>query len=124
MNPGRELDVLVAGKVMGWTEIKKVELNGGTGFQYLGVKPGEVPSKYTGYKPTYSIPPYSTEIASAWEIMEKLKEFEPELSWSDEQHCWCVYLNKKPMDGSWPISEKASHIICLAALKVIGVALE
>jgi hypothetical protein len=128
---------LVAEKVLGWTEVKKVELNGSAAFQYLGVRPGEVPSKYTGYKPSYTIPQYSIDIAAAWEVVEKLKalvdDLEIEISSSSEYpeewevsvkyFKWCE--GEEQQYGPFYFTEKtAAHAICLAALKTIGATFE
>lgn len=110
MKPSRELDALVAEKVMGMSTERRLR----------------------------DIPEYSTDVAAAWQVVEKLKWAEPELSWSDEQHAWCLYLNKKPLDiwqpewsGGclylkktlviWPTAPTAPHAICLAALRAVGV---
>lgn len=84
LKPGRELDALVAEKVMG----------------------GE-------------LRPYSTDISAAWEVVEKYKWAEPELRYSDEQHCWVFSLHKA---SGYPneCGDTAPHAICLAALRAVG----
>src|SRR5437763_10661229 len=60
VKPGRELDALVAERVMGWAvERNTVDSEPIVMFS----KPGEY------YGP---VPPYSTDIAAAWEVVEKL----------------------------------------------------
>jgi len=53
MEPGRELDALVAEKVMGWTHYRE---------EWGGVVPD-------------SISHYSTDISAAWEVVEKMGPF-------------------------------------------------
>ena len=101
MQPGRELDALVAEKVMGY-KVRDEE-------HY------EVPP----LRAIYWIPKYSTDIAAAWMVVEKLKGLEPELSWSDEDHCWFVHFQKS-RPSICPFGITAPHAICLAALKAIG----
>lgn len=120
LEPGRELDALVAEKVMGLENVKFQPLRtkkipGGNNFLiinedlYYGC--GELEKQ---------VPTYSTDIISAWEIVEKLKHLEPELTWSDEHQCWHMTLWKGANQGMMPGSKTAPHAICLAALKAVG----
>ena len=107
MKPGRELDALVAEKVMG-CRVQKTTL----GLCELG----------TGEERVYRdarIPHYSTDIASVWGVVEK---FAPE----------AMVLNRYPTgnfavrfdhNGHWwsDVCDTAPHAICLAALKAVGV---
>ncbi len=104
MKPGRELDALVAEKVMGW----KMDAS--------AVWHGPGPSCLV-------LPHYSTDIADAWEIVEKLQS----------QDWACILDNVKDFLGNWQAhfekdrractaeSESAPHAIALAALKAVGV---
>lgn len=123
MKPGRELDALVAEKVMGW----KWDVSPNTGRRVL-----EGPSS-SGEKALLAIqnpnrhigglPKYSTDIAPAWEVVEKIKSLtfyngeqwctrEPWLSFgrhlSDEEDGFAINL--------WFVNPRT---ICLAALKAI-----
>jgi len=61
----RELDAAVAEKVMGWTSIKPTPVIGQT-CQLSGYPPGiEAPCRVWYY---------STDIAAAWEVVEKMRE--------------------------------------------------
>jgi hypothetical protein len=68
MRPGRELDALVAEKVMGRVGLLINESQ--------SVVVGHRPHEYfeTGYTDLKEVPLYSTSIAAAWEVVEKLKE--------------------------------------------------
>ena len=71
-------------------------------------------------------PPYSTDIAAAWEVVEKLRAT-GEFCCIDVRHpihepieCafYKVASDHKPLIG---VGDTAPHAICLAALKAIGV---
>lgn len=61
MKAGRELDARVAKDVMGWVTVKNM------GSSYWGFP---TPGAYAGEIP---VPQYSSDIASAWEVVKKLK---------------------------------------------------
>lgn len=63
MEAGRELDALVAEKVMGWN------VCGTADNDRAGIAPGQTAS-------AVRIPPYSTDIAAAWEVVERIIEIE------------------------------------------------
>lgn len=90
MKAGRELDILIAEKRMGWTkeEIKvRLELD---------------------------LPHYSTNIAAAWEIFADESYARLELVAGD----WvCSFYTGMPAGAAVGVSESAAHAICLAALK-------
>lgn len=65
------------------------------------------------------VPKYSTDIAAAWRIMEKFKWAEPEVRYSDEQHCWSCTFLKGQNSGIGHCGETAPHAICLAALEAV-----
>lgn len=108
MKPGRELDALVAEKVIG----KKHNQPGTMG--------GDLDELYG-----MAAPHYSTDIAAAWEVVEKMRELgwgssimsylpEPEL----EAHCRAEFRSKR---GEYrALSKEAPAAICLAALKAFG----
>lgn len=109
MAPGRELDALVAEKVLGY-EI--------------------TPGGYTGY-----LPSFSTDIAAAWEVVEKLRAmnstlelYSPGALVNDEMGIHAVEWQatfkswEEPWGPHGPSVEAqtAPHAICLAALKAVG----
>lgn len=121
MNASRELDKLIAEKIMGWTELEFKNPQYAGSVELYGAKPGERASPYTGAKAKYVVPKYSTDISAAWEVVEKLKWAEPEISWSDEQHCWHAMFRKGRSSGVSSGADTAPLAICLAALKTHGI---
>ena len=111
MNAGRELDALIAEKVMG----------------LAGVRDGK--SWLYGDNWTYHkkgvlclVPHYSTQIADAWQVVEKMKEHGADehngITIMYDENRWYVEF---PLP-SWEYAEAptAPLAICLAALKAVG----
>lgn len=104
MKAGRELDALVAEEVMGldpeW---------------HKQVPVGRV------------TPCYSTDIAAAWEVVEKLcrEERYPTVQFAvnvdGKQAWWCSLVNPADVEVHAPAAPLA---VCLAALKAVGVDIE
>lgn len=127
LKPGRELDALVAEKVMGWSDCKASDEHGCA----IG---------YTPYwkRETYGcevVPYYSTSISDAWEIVEKISQKESPSGDcfhffidKDDEDYWCCFDSRVPhKDGGMNVidrfeanSNSAPHAICLAALKAVG----
>lgn len=131
MIPGRELDVLVAEKVMGWKWPEgRCPVCGWpyADSQERGCLPGGCSQRPRPLIPaSINYPRYSTRIEDAWKVMEWI--------WEQDESA-NAYLNK--LDGQYFIEEhrerlgehsvreiayadSAPHTICLAALKVAGV---
>ena len=119
MAPGRELDLLVAEKI----------------FKHpLAPHPftGEIFIKYGEGYALSQIPEYSTDIAEAWQVVEKIKEFKV-YDWMQVPLTIAVYSDgchvgwvDDSMDdfANWHhevTADTAPHAICLAALKAYGV---
>lgn len=157
MTPGRELDALVATKVMGWKNIKHQLSNpydDDSWEDWLGnppLKPNDEGTRYemrlgkccpvcnhqdnktTAIKVSYeqekTIPPYSSDIAAAWQVVEKLFQLGFDLyleTFKDDEdnpQCRVSFQQIDNQDkGSGPIyADTAPHAICLAALKAVGV---
>lgn len=107
MKSGRELDALVAEKVMGF------EIANYTGERHKGVPVIRVNDLS---KAVLAAKPYSTDISAAFEVVEKMNhvvltggsgEWEAQM-WSDNEEFSAR-------------SNTAPHAICLAALKACGV---
>lgn len=109
----RDLDRLIAERVMGWTNLS-----------VTGSRFGTTPDG----KPHRIIPQYSTEISAAWEIVEKLKlsGYQGGLEWAKPEAGYnCAFGASLPLDEkqfSW--AETAPLAICLAALKAMEVSIE
>lgn len=97
LRPGRDMDALVAEKVMGYSKEFSLRLTD--------------PDKHFPTK-------YSTSIEAAWEVVEKL-DLPFELNSDDEHTLWNARFNLDR--GNWSQASTAPHAICLAALKSLGV---
>lgn len=118
MKPGKELDALIAEKVMG-LEVVRTEWkrkSGASGVYYTIGEPSW--DDYAGdMQLGNAVPLYSEDISAAWEVVEKLDllngytlgryGFNGRWSVIDDSECAVVF------------GESAPHAICLAALKAI-----
>ena len=113
----RELDALVAEKVMGWT-LLPCPVHQPRECSFGGQAPGE-------REPAH-IPPYSTSIAAAWEVVEHIKhDVSMYVNHTDaKKPTICVVIAEpKPYNGMMlPCGEAdtAPLAICRAALKAVG----
>jgi hypothetical protein len=109
MKAGRELDALVAEKVMGYRQAED-----GSWF---------LPGISTGFG-LWELPEYSTSIADAWLVVEKLKLFKGFCLRQRNDGMWDSVRYGKWADGfdDQIVVGKttAPHAICLAALKAVG----
>lgn len=115
MTPGLELDALVAEKVMGWGRPRPEWVASTPDSPWVNPKDG------LGYRPS-EIALYSTDIAAAWEVVEKWKDGVQIFKAGD--HYTCALTVKRVPNHFQVISESAPtapHAICLAALKAVGV---
>lgn len=125
MQPGRELDALVAEKVMGWRKISHP-------YPYSDLT--WINSEGATARPG-GIPQYSTDIAAAWVVVEHLKNSLNGNEWTGEfnlffngceYECWWSF-SRKTEEGLYEtskeagVAETAPHAICLAALGAVGV---
>ena len=118
MKAGRELDAMVAEKVMGWIWVKD---NHGVHIEPGSVDDCDCKSHAGGNE---CLPYYSTNIAPAWEVVEKLAASE---DWDEhpfEIHknynfkpTWTASFDDYTHEGWSEVS--AAHAICLAALKAV-----
>jgi hypothetical protein len=123
MQPGRELDVEIAQKVMGWERIQ----SGGMTWWELGTYRAHPDSL------TNPLPHYSTEIATAWEVVNRVQllkgcDFElNRLFWGSltEWNARFGGISTGHGEGAYSLgtgmSRSAPHAICVAALKAVGV---
>lgn len=111
--PGRELDALIAEKVMGWKfEQRHPEADNGI-FPWTRVD---------GIR-AVAPPHYSKSIADAWAVVEKWRElgFDVDIT---AHHGWqygCRIAPKGTFNTSthFESADTAPHAICLAALKAV-----
>lgn len=87
LEAGRELDALVAEKVMGITGIRQITVIGATVTQEPGWsgKSYQMPDGRMG-RPAYVVPRYSSDIAAAWLVVERLAETGLWVSLCDMRH--------------------------------------
>jgi hypothetical protein len=133
LNPGCELDALIAEKVMGC----RVS-NGRCGCEPINIASSYVVLGYEkrpheGYSGAFrlqeQLPPYSTDIAAAWEVVEKV--------WKETWFSLDKYRHHETKEWVWDagqvdlicgelsISNRVegltpAHAICLAALKALA----
>lgn len=120
MKFGRELDALIAEKVMGWTNVIDNSVTHMTGGQLLGVSPDERASPFTGYLAKTYVPHYSTDMTDAWKVVEKIASCAIE---HERDECRVVAIAFRgdglPYEGR-ATCKTAPLAICLAALKAVG----
>lgn len=134
MKPGRELDALVAEKVMGLV----VDLDNSKYFDGTQVATrkedfgaiGEAVQTISGvYHPRLSwpLPHYSTDIAAAWEVVERLSAENWIFDLLEGAHegasPWRAHFMREG-ERSNGYGDSAPHAICLAALKAVGVKID
>lgn len=119
MKAGRELDALVAEKVMGMHK----EL--GTGRGMMGERSGYFDAwiQSNGERYGRNAPPFSTDISVAWQVVEKMKKDGWYFSLNG-----VAYFRRKGGSGKG-VGEQGdkcltSHAICLAALAAKGIELD
>ena len=122
LQPGPELDALVAEKVMEW-----VRRNGSwydtfrppyratqeQGYWVTALRRKEIVSMFSWFCP-------STSVADAWEAVEKLRA---EGRWWSIENCeagWNVQTGPTLLEQVVAVAPTAPHAICLAALKAVG----
>lgn len=106
MNYGKELDILIATKIMG--------------LEYWPGRTDAVKATFVnwGFDPKPCIPPeYSTDIAAAWKVVEKLNLFFQYELHRDKSGRWQIgYGSDSAYFNEVYEGHSAPHVICLAAL--------
>jgi hypothetical protein len=121
MPTGRDLDAIVAEKVMGWLEVRKQSIANAMGQHvmddYVGLPASGAPQPVL-------VPRYSTMIQEAWKVADRLRgetQFVAVISGKGPQGVqpWICKVNR---EGSFleERAETAPLAICLAALKGLG----
>lgn len=117
MEAGRALDLTVAVKVMGWKAVVQ---------PHPELPPVSLNDLYDN--PAIPMPRYSTDIADAWLVVEKLRARTPltvfNLTTLERQYsaAFYTYRNGSKADCDYSHADTASHAICLAALRAAGAA--
>lgn len=110
----REIDRLIAERVMGWTNVS------GVGTRFGTTPEGKVHA---------IVPQYSTDMSAAWEVVEKLRllGYQGGIDWARPESGYkCAFGASliPPHQRQSSRTETAPLAICLAALKVMGVSIE
>ncbi len=127
MSPGRELNILIAEKVMGETVVKTKSGSKRGGYFYTLGEPHwyDIQGDMQLANP---VPPYSEDIASAWLVVEKLSEEYPEVEFITKPckggNAFCQFIGEE-VHGGYHIMHKSfgetiPHAIALAAFKAMG----
>lgn len=135
MNAGRELDALVAEKVIGWkwaTFCRVALLLSPFDFErevpgkpWMGWTEGaensvqrDIEERLEGFQ---SIPHYSTDIAAAWEVVEKMRRDGYGVHVGGRPDAWEIsIINAGGLEFSLDDQPTAPLSICLAALQAVG----
>lgn len=114
MKPGRELDTLVAEKVMEnhWCQLMPENA-------CIDGKPRKCACGAVGF-PFEHRKPYSTDIAAAWEVVEKLNVsgYRMEFVLGSQGDAYATFITGACRFRA--VSGSAPKAICLAALKAVG----
>lgn len=112
MKPGRELDALIAEKVMGFKGLRFQTINPSFPPDLLGSK-----LDYFGGAEVH-IMNYSTDIAAAFEVIGalQLRQFDLRMGFTFTSIVWMDFQNGKEVRAE---GETPMHAICLAALKAM-----
>jgi hypothetical protein len=118
MEAGRELDVLIAERVMGWRRAPyTLEGSGLEWADGAGLIPPDARTHITSVQ---RAPEYSTDIRAAWEVVKKVRAWEPEhrfefarrLHWAIEDRIGISIGDRNVILYAEPVD------ICRAALKI------
>ena len=122
MPAGHEINALVAEGIMGWTQVRQADSTG----DLCGI-----PSR--GAPPSYILPHYSTDIAVAFQVVDKLLDGTRTFvlqCWSLENDHWQATFKGKLSEGNEEVAQYGQLVyayaetrplaICRAALKVMA----
>ena len=119
IEPGRELDALVAEKVMGWTR--------GTISTYGGLMPAWIDATGRAHPPNATSGGWlpSVDIRAAWEVVEKMQAdgWMWQVEYDYEELMAGFYRGRDAegdLDSHFVVSTTAPLAICLAALEAKG----
>lgn len=120
MNPGRELDALIAENIMGWKFLTNFFIDNGPKRSWLGT-----PLKKSLIE-REPIPHYSTDIAAAFEVIKRMDKLGHTFS------CESYFTGNSKIYDKWQATfgerinningvagVSVPHVICLAALEVV-----
>ena len=109
MNAGRELDALIAEKVMGWRK---------AGTLWITPTGQQLVEYHHEWMPEATPPRYSTSIGAAWQVVEKLPPHSVDIN-NENPGGWICSVHTQL--GYWEARARTAPLaICLAALKFVG----
>jgi hypothetical protein len=110
MKAGRELDALIAEKVMGWVLPPHSSV---VGQMWVETPSGRVHPK---------LPEFSSNISDAWQVVEKMKEI-GYMMWLEQEGVYqCVFFRGLGYQvHDYSVASSAPLAICLAAIKAKGI---
>lgn len=113
MKAGRELDILVAEKVMGWFWENEILVSpiGDEKRQQGGVYINGIP---------HSLPNYSTNIADAWQVVKRMKRKKYKVEIIETPVKSFCSISDSNYEIAESEAETVPHAICLAALDAMG----
>lgn len=116
LTAGRELDALIAEKVMGW----KLD------YEFAdSIGAPTVPALRDQYDEWGMLPEFSTDISAAWQVVKRLADsgfnvtISRVLDWRDKYECYLVKENWRDDERICKGADTAPLAICLAALKAV-----
>lgn len=117
MNPGPELDALVAEKVMGWELTSENIWMDGKEIVYLpcnGYGSGSIIASWSSFNP-------SSCMISAWAVVEKIgEEYEIHVQKNWDRPSWRCYISSHDKEPTGRVADISMHTaqyaICLAAI--------
>ena len=115
MEPGRELDALVAEKVMAYTRNADGSFLNAVGYHLSA--DNVCAEEYN------RLPHFSTDIAAAWEVVEKLRPRFEFNAFVYENGVRVAFWKKRTCGeiAGFCVADEIPHAICLAALKALEV---
>jgi hypothetical protein len=112
MNPGRELDALIAEKVMGWKYVHIVFSKVYQEYEANGCAPGESGTDWL-------VPRFSEDISDAWAVAEYVFDGDFTITVLGSSYK-CSGAESPNFSAAEATAGSAPHAICLAALKAVG----
>lgn len=112
MSVGTVLDISVAEKVMGF-KFEADKVTGRTCWVGYGAYGEAHTPPMAWVKWNYRVPPYSTDISAAWEVMEKFNHVEVEIAKFENIYVVCID------SGYYVRCKTAPEAICKAALLAV-----
>ena len=113
MRAGRELDALVAEKVMGWTNTREQAFEVTRGqLVLIGVSPDG--------DDLAPVPEFSTDIGAAWSVVERMVRDGHNVELKYTANGWQCVVEWHFEESPFALADEAPLAICRAALRMLG----